>query len=194
MTYTLPDITIAGNHGNFTGKHNVGGTLDTIDQGLAAAVVVVELALSDTVVDIDGGDLKFALAESLVEVMDTGRGLFGDTLNILEVLGELLVNHRGEIATVVENHVQVLAIGESSKGLLDTPEVLFFGLALPGEDGDASGGDRSSGVVLSGEDVLKIGRRVRPGHRITFTAQKLTQEDQVTSAPRAVRVSMRTAV
>ena len=193
-TYTLADITVAGNNGDLTGKHNVGGTLDTIDKGLAAAVVVVELALSNTVVDVDGGDLELALAESLVEVMDAGCGLFGDTLDILEVLRELLVDHRGEIATIVENHVEALAIGESSKGLFDAPEVLFLGLTLPGVDGNASSGDRSSGVVLRGEDVLKVGGWVRLCHRITFTAQKLTQDDQVTSAPREVRVSMRTAV
>ena len=114
MTYTLADITIAGNHGDLTGKHNVGGTLDTVDKGLATAVVVVEFALGDTVVDVDGGDLELAITESLVEVMDTGRGLFGDTLDILEVLRELLVDHRGEVTTIVEDHVEGLAIGESS--------------------------------------------------------------------------------
>lgn len=114
MTYTLANITIAGNHGDLTGKHNVGGTLDTIDKGLATAVVVVELALGDTVVDVDGRDLELAITESLVEVMDTGRGLFGDTLDILEVLRELLVDHRGEVTTIVEDHVEGLAVGESS--------------------------------------------------------------------------------
>jgi len=49
-------------------------------------------------------------------------------------------------------------------------------------------------MVLSGEDVLKVGRKVRLCHGITFTTQELTQEDQVTSAPIAVRVSMSTAV
>lgn len=154
-TYTLTDITIAGNHGDLPGKHNIGGTLNAIDKGLAAAVVVVELALGNTVVDVDGRDLEPPLAESLVEVMDAGCGLFGDALDILEVLRELLVDHRGKVATIVENHVQGLAIGESSKGLFDAPEVLLLGLALPGVDRDASSGDRGSGVVLSGENVLR---------------------------------------
>lgn len=113
-TYALADITISGNHGDLTGKHNVGGTLDTIDKGLATAVVVVELALGDTVVDVDGRDLELTITEGLVEVMDTGRSLFGDTFDILEILRELLVDHRGEVATIVENHVEGLAIGESS--------------------------------------------------------------------------------
>jgi len=113
VTYSLADITIAGNHGDLTGKHNVGGTLDTIDQGLATAVVIVELALGDTVVDVDGRNLELPVTEGLVEVMDTGSGLFGDTLDILEVLRELLVDHRGEIATIVEDHVEGLTVGES---------------------------------------------------------------------------------
>ena len=113
-TYALADITIAGNHGNLTSKHNVGGTLETINKGLAAAVVVVELALGDTVVDVDGRDLEFTFTESFVKVMDTSGSLFGDTLDILEVLRELFVDHRGEVATIVEDHVEGLAIGESS--------------------------------------------------------------------------------
>jgi len=169
-TYALADITKAGNHGDLTGKHNVGGTLDTIYKGLATTVVVVELALGDTVVHVDSRNLEFTVTEGLVEVMDTGCSLLGDTFDILEVLRELLVDHRGEIATVVEDHVEGLAIGESSKSLFDTPEVLFLGLALPSVDRDASSSDRSSGMVLGGEDVLKIGRRVRLCHKTTFTA------------------------
>ena len=113
-TYALADITIAGNHGDLTSKHNVGGTLDTINKRLATAVVVVELALGDTVVNVDGGDLELAFTESFVEVMDTGRSLFRDTLDSLEVLRELFVDHRGEVATIIEDHVEGLAIGESS--------------------------------------------------------------------------------
>ena len=88
----------------------------------------------------------------------------------------------------------MLTIGEGGEGLFDAPEVLLLSLTLPGVDRNASSSDRGSGMVLSGEDVLKMGRRVRRCHMITLAGQKLTQEDQVTSAPREVRVSMRTAV
>lgn len=59
----------------------------------------------------------------------------------LEVLGVLLVDEGGKVTSVVENHVEGLAVGKSSNGLLDTPVVLLLGLALPGEDGHTSGGD-----------------------------------------------------
>lgn len=49
-----------------------------------------------------------------------------------------LVHHGGKITTIVENHVWLAAVGESSDGLLNAPEVLLFGLTLPGEDGDAA--------------------------------------------------------
>ena len=52
---------------------------------------------------------------------------------------------------------------------------------------------RSGGMVLCGEDVLNgIGDKL--GHFFLHVVQTRTQDDQVTSAPSAVKVSMRTAV
>jgi hypothetical protein len=102
-THALADITETGDDSDLAGKHDIGGTLDTVDEGLAAAVlkhhrehnadarvvssrrrthVVVELGLGDRVVDVDGGDLELAVTEQLVEVVDTGGGLLGDTLDV----------------------------------------------------------------------------------------------------------------
>ena len=74
-THALAHITEAGDHGDLAGQHDIGGTLDAIDEGLAAAVQVVELGLRDGVVDVDGGDLELAITERLVEVVDTGGSL-----------------------------------------------------------------------------------------------------------------------
>lgn len=41
LTYALADITKASDNGNLAGQHDIGSTLDAIDEGLAAAVVVV---------------------------------------------------------------------------------------------------------------------------------------------------------
>jgi hypothetical protein len=127
-------------------------------------------------------------------------------------VGILLVNDVGQVTTVVQDHVQGLVVLEASDGLLNAPVVLFLGLALPGKDGDTGSSDamwmetlgtceeherheniRSSSMVLSGEDVLSKQRQSK-NNSTRFCATTLTQEDQVTSAPRAVRVSMRTAV
>lgn len=100
-THPFANITIASNNGNLSGKHDIGGTLDTIDKRLAAAIVVVKLGLGDRVVDVDGRNLEFALLEGLVQVMNTSGGLLRDTADIAEVLRELIVDQVGEITTIV---------------------------------------------------------------------------------------------
>jgi hypothetical protein len=76
------DVTETSDDGDLAGQHDVGGSLDTVDEGLAAAVVVVKLGLGDRVVDVDGWDLEPALTEGLVKVVNTGSGLLGDTTDV----------------------------------------------------------------------------------------------------------------
>lgn len=59
----------------------------------------------------------------------------------LQVLRVLLVNEGGEITTIVQDHVQALATGESSKSLFDAPGVLLLCLTLPCVDGNTCGSD-----------------------------------------------------
>ena len=81
FTYSFANISVASNNGNLASKHDVSGTLDTIDERFAAAVVVVKLGLGDRVVDVNGGDLELAITESLVQVMNTGGGFLRNTVN-----------------------------------------------------------------------------------------------------------------
>lgn len=81
-TYSFANITETSDNSDLSSEHDIGGTLDTIDEGLAAAVVVVELGFGDRVVDVDGGDLELAVTESLVQVVDTGGCLFRYTANV----------------------------------------------------------------------------------------------------------------
>ena len=60
----------------------------------------------------------------------------------------------GEVAAIIEDHVEGLAVGEGSQGLLDAPVVLVLSLALPRVDRNTSRGDGGSGMVLGGENVL----------------------------------------
>ena len=152
---TLADITETSDNGNLTGNHDISGSLDTIDERLSAAVKVVELALGDGVVDVDGGDEKTVVGvlEHSVEVVDTGGGLLGDTVAVLKHLGVLLVDESGKVTTVIGDEVKRLAGGERGELLLKAPLVLLLGLALPGEDWGTAGGNGSGGVILGGEDV-----------------------------------------
>lgn len=80
-THSLSDVTVTSNNGDLTSEHDIGSTLDTVDEGLSASVKVVELGLGNGVVDVDGGDLELALLVELVEVVNTGGGLLGNTVD-----------------------------------------------------------------------------------------------------------------
>lgn len=150
---TLTNITVTGNDTDLTGDHDIGSTLDTVNEGLTATVQVVELGLGDTVVDVDGGDLELALLQHAVQVVDTSGGLLGDTVAVIKHLGVLRVDEGGQVTTVIEDKVELLVILESEQLLLKAPLVLLLGLTLPGEDRDTGGSNGGGSVVLGGENV-----------------------------------------
>lgn len=130
---TLSDITETGDDGDLSGNHDIGGTLDTIDEGLTASVQVVELGLGDRVVDVDGWDKKSSLLQHSVQVVDTSGGLLRDTVAVLEELWVLLVDEGSKISSIVENQVELSSILEGVELLLEAPLVLLLGLSFPGE-------------------------------------------------------------
>ena len=68
---------------HLSSKHDIGRPLDSVNQGLPAAVEVVELGLGHGVIDVDGGDLQGLLCEHLVEVVHTSGGLLRQALDSL---------------------------------------------------------------------------------------------------------------
>lgn len=151
----LANITKTSNNGDLAGNHDIGCTLDAINERLTAAVEVVEFGLGDGVVNVDGRDEKALALEHAVQMVNTGCGLLRDTIAVLEHFRVLLVDKRGKVTAVIENQVQALAILEGSELLLEAPFVFLLGLALPGEDGHTGSGNGGSGVVLGGEDVAR---------------------------------------
>lgn len=81
FTYSFANISVASNDGDLASKHDVSGTLDTINERFAASVVVVKLGLGNGIVDVDGGDLQLAITESLVQVMNTSGGFLRNTVD-----------------------------------------------------------------------------------------------------------------
>ena len=77
----LAHVAEAADDGDLAADHHVGGAVDAVDQRVAAAVLVVELALGDGVVDVDRREEQRALAHHLVETVDAGGGLLGDALD-----------------------------------------------------------------------------------------------------------------
>jgi hypothetical protein len=182
---TLADITETGDDGDLAGNHDIGGTLDAVDERLTAAVQVVELGLGDGVVDVDGGDEEALALEHAVQVVDTGGGLLRHAVAVLEHLGVLLVDEGSKVAAVVEDQVEVLAVLEGSELLLEAPLVLLLGLALPREDGHTGGGNGSGGVVLGGEDVAG-----RPGELGTERLERLDEDGGLDGCAGSARVSL----
>jgi len=132
---TLSYITVSSDNGNLTSNHDIGGTLNSVNERFSASVQVVELGLGNGVVDVDGRaeETVFLVLEHAVKVVNTSGGLLGDTVAVLEHLGVFLVDEGGQVTTVVEDEVKLLAILESVELLLEAPLVLLLGLTLPGE-------------------------------------------------------------
>lgn len=113
-----------------------------------------------------------------------------------------------QVASVIKDHVQGFTALEAGKSLLDAPRIFFLGFTFPGEDRNTSRGNttfnlihwnlsgttrnlRSCSMILGRENILK---EIVSAIRWKRYVWNITQEDQVTSAPRAVRVSIKTAV
>lgn len=190
---TLTHVTETSNDSDLTSNHNIGGTLDTVDEGFTASVKVVELGLGDRVVDVDGRDKELAFLQHAVKVVDTSGSLLGDTVAVLELFGILLVDERGKITTVVEDQVQLLATLERIELLFQAPFVLLFGLTLPGEAIQPLVRTQLAGMNTSMNTYTGTPEAAMAAAAWSWV-EKMLQLVQVTSAPRAVRVSMRTAV
>ncbi len=79
---TLSDVAVASHDCDLAGDHNVGGSLDAIDERFAATVQVIELALGHRVVHVEAWEWQFALLLELIEPVDAGGGLFADSLDV----------------------------------------------------------------------------------------------------------------
>ena len=79
LSASLSDVSVTSDNGGLTGDHDVSSALDTVQQGLAASVQVIELGLGDRVVDVDGRKLKLTLFHTAVQVVDTSGGLLRQT-------------------------------------------------------------------------------------------------------------------
>ena len=82
----LADVAKAGHNGNLAANHDVGRAVDAVNERVAAAVDVVELALRHTVVDVDRRKQKLASLHHLVEAVDASGGLLRNTLALLFIL------------------------------------------------------------------------------------------------------------
>ena len=77
----LADVAVAEHHGDLGRQHHVAGAVEAVDQRVAAAVEVVELALGGRVVDVDRREQQRVGRGHLVEAVHAGGRLFADALD-----------------------------------------------------------------------------------------------------------------
>ncbi|KAF1770050.1 hypothetical protein GCK72_001867 [Caenorhabditis remanei] len=149
---SLSDVSVSSNNGNLSSEHDISSTFDSVWERLTNSVQVVELGLGNRVIDIDCWNLEISLCEHLGQVVNSGGGFLRKSTDSRKVLGVLGVNQVGQIASIVEDHVEWLPILEDD-GLLNAPFVFLVGFSLPGVNWNSGFGDSGSCVILSGEDV-----------------------------------------
>ena len=99
-------------------------------------------------------NLQNSILKHLVQVVDASGGFLRDTFDTLQELRVCSVNEVCQITTVIEDHVQGLAISKVD-GLVNTPVVLFVSLTLPCIHGDTSCSNGSSSEILLKWQILK---------------------------------------
>ena len=150
---TLAHITESCNASDLARHHDVRGTADGIHAGLTATILVVELALGDTVIHVDGRHRERAILFALIQTEHTRCRLLTDALDASGELRMLVQDHVREVAPIVQDHVQGLAIGSEEQGLLNAPFVFLLGHAFPSVDRNPCSSNGGGSVVLRGEDV-----------------------------------------
>ena len=98
----LADIAIAENDTDFTGDHHIGGAFDAVEQGFAAAIKVIELALGDRVIDVHGREHQFTGFHHLIQPVHAGGGFLSDPLDAVDDFGPLI----GTIANGATQHIE----------------------------------------------------------------------------------------
>mmetsp|Transcript_4554 Transcript_4554/g.16238 ORF Transcript_4554/g.16238 Transcript_4554/m.16238 type:complete len:319 (-) Transcript_4554:321-1277(-) len=75
----LPNVTVPSDESSLACKHHIGGPHNTVREGVAASVQVVELTLGHRIVHVDGGEKESAVLHHLIEPLHTSGGLLGNS-------------------------------------------------------------------------------------------------------------------
>src|SRR5258708_1502464 len=80
MRRAFAHIAIAAYKGDLAGDHDVRGAFQTVSEGFAAAIKIVELGLGDRIVDVDGRHTELTLFQHLIKAMHARVRFFGNSL------------------------------------------------------------------------------------------------------------------
>ena len=110
LSAALTHVAVAANHSNFACHHHVGGAVDAVDEGVTAAVEVVELGLGHGIVHVDCRELEALGLSHLVQAMHAGSGFFGNALQCFAGAGPLLRILFENLAAGGEEHAPFFAV------------------------------------------------------------------------------------
>jgi len=111
---SFSDITETKDNNLLTSEHDIGGSHETIRKRVLASIDVIELLLGDRVVNINGSEEELSLGGHLVESVNTGGGLLGDTDELLGHLGPLVGLSTLETLSDDSNNLLEFKVIESS--------------------------------------------------------------------------------
>src|SRR5690606_12773277 len=127
-------VAVSSHNGNLAGEHQVRSAADGVDERLTAAVFIVELGLGNRIVYVDSGQVQSAVLHPFVQAVHTRGGFFRKALDTRDQLGEFIEDHIGEVATIIQYHVERLAVFAEEQRLLNAPVEFVFRQAFPGVD------------------------------------------------------------
>ena len=218
----LADVAVAAHDRDLARQHDVGRAHDAVDERVAAAVDVVELALGDGVVDVDRREEQLALLH-LVEAVHAGRRLLGDAADAGSDLGPGAGTHRALMACSSFEELELSSPRGRRRDRASGTEPAFSNSSPCGPSASRRRRRRGSGsgrrhrarverlegappvllerLALPGEDRDAggdLGRAVRTDRdgrgRVVLGREDVAGLAQRTSAPRSTRVSISTAV
>ena len=107
----LADFAVAADDRRLAADHQVRRPVDPIDQGVPAAVDVVELGLGHRVVDVDRRAEQRAVVLQFVQAEDSGRRLFADPPQTLGQSCEVLLVPGSDATDQLQDDAPLLRFG-----------------------------------------------------------------------------------
>ena len=145
---TFSYVAISANHSHFTGHHHISSSADCVHQTFFTTVFVIEFALGNAIVYVDRRDVQSAFRHTLIQTVNTGGGFFTQTFDTSDQFRVFIKHHVGQIAAIIQNHVQGLLVFTKMQCLLDAPVKFFFVLTFPCIHRDSGSSNCRSGMVL----------------------------------------------
>ena len=114
---SFADVSEPADEAFFATEHHVGGAHEGVDEGVTASVEVVELALGDGIVDVDGRKQEMSLCRSLIQSMHAGCRFLADAADGADDgLPEVVALDLAHVVKELQNGAKFLRIGGTDVG------------------------------------------------------------------------------